>query len=145
MKNALNKTTRNKYSQRFTHVREAHQNEVAEDYVEMIDDLINDTGEARTVDLATSFGVTSATVNKTVQRLQRDGLVVSEPYRSIFLTEQGKSLANECRERHDIVMSFLLAIGVSAETAELDSEGIEHHVSAETLTKLKAITKDFNK
>ena len=52
----------------------------------MIADLIEQTGEARAVDLASLFGVTAPTVNATVQRLQKDGLVISRPYRSIFLT-----------------------------------------------------------
>src|SRR5262245_36884290 len=75
---------------RFRRVREAHQTEVAEDYVELIADLIEETGEARVVDLAGRLGVTNATVNNTIQRLQRDGLVTSKPYRSIFLTPEGK-------------------------------------------------------
>src|SRR3546814_6044389 len=77
----------------FDRIRRAHQTEIAEDYVEMISDLIAARGEARAVDLAERFGVTQATVNKTVARLQRDGLVTTRPYRSIFLTEAGVELA----------------------------------------------------
>ena len=72
---------------KFDRIRRAHQSEVAEDYVEMISDLIEETGEARTVDLAARFGVTSPTVNAIVRRLQRENLVETRPYRSIFLTE----------------------------------------------------------
>ena len=57
---------------KFDRIRRAHQSEVAEDYVEMISDLIEETGEARTVDLAARFGVTSPTVNAIVRRLQRE-------------------------------------------------------------------------
>jgi len=85
---------------KFERIRKAHQNEVAEDYVEMIAELIEDTGEARAVDLAQRFGVTAPTVNATIQRLQKDGLVNSRPYRSIFLTESGQELAEECKKRH---------------------------------------------
>src|SRR6056297_163951 len=87
----------------FQRVRQAHQTEVAEDYVELIADLIAETGEARVVDLASRLGVTNATVNGTIQRLVRDGLVTSEPYRSIFLTETGARLAADARERHETV------------------------------------------
>ena len=59
----------------FEKVREAHQTELAEDYVELIAHLIAAHGEARAVDLARRLGVTNATVNKTVQRLMREGLV----------------------------------------------------------------------
>ncbi len=123
---------------RFQRVRDAHQTEVAEDYVELIAKLIDETGEARAVDLAEWLGVSKPTVNNTIQRLQRDGLVTSKPYRSIFLTDAGRKMADMARERHHIVREFLIALGVSPETAESDAEGIEHHVSEETLAIFKA-------
>lgn len=124
----------------FDRIRQAHQTEMAEDYVELIDDLIAVNGEARAVDLAERFGVSHATVNKTLARLQRDGLVVTRPYRSIFLTDDGEAMAAESRRRHGIVLEFLRAIGVSGATAESDAEGMEHHVSDETLEALARLT-----
>ena len=124
----------------FDRIRRAHQTETAEDYVELIADLIAVNGEARAVDLAERFGVSHATVNKTLARLQRDGLIVTRPYRSIFLTGDGEEMAVESRRRHRIVLEFLRSIGVSAATAESDAEGIEHHVSNETLAALARLT-----
>jgi len=126
-------------------VREAHKTEATEDYVELIDDLIRVNGEARLVDVASRMGVTQPTASKTLARLQRDGFINSEPYRSIFLTEQGKELANQSRLRHEIVFKFLLAIGVSNDTAIRDSEGMEHHVSEETLKVFKKIIRQQQK
>ena len=83
---------------KFDRIRRAHQSEVAEDYVEMIADLIANTGEARTVDLAARFGVTSPTVNAIIQRLQREKLVETKPYRSIFLTNTGQKLAKQASQ-----------------------------------------------
>ncbi len=117
----------------FSRVREAHQTETAEDYVELIADLIEAQGEARVVDLAARFGVSHATVNKIVLRLNREGLVSNRKYRSLFLTEDGLALARRCKQRHDIVLNFLKAIGVPGDIAEMDAEGVEHHVSEETL------------
>ena len=125
---------------KFDRIRRAHQSEVAEDYVEMISDLIEETGEARTVDLAARFGVTSPTVNAIVRRLQRENLVETRPYRSIFLTEAGKALAESSRARHQIVRDFLVTIGVPDTIAEEDAEGVEHHVSEETLAVFAQIT-----
>ena len=125
---------------KFDRIRRAHQSEVAEDYVEMISDLIEETGEARTVDLAARFGVTSPTVNAIVRRLQREYLVETRPYRSIFLTEAGKALAESSRARHQIVRDFLVTIGVPETIAEEDAEGVEHHVSEETLAVFVQIT-----
>ena len=126
---------------KFDRIRQAHQSEVAEDYVEMIAELIAKTGEARTVDLAARFGVTSPTVNAIIQRLQRENLVETRPYRSIFLTEAGKTMAHQAQERHKVVRDFLVTIGVPAPIAEEDAEGIEHHVSPKTLAVFARIIK----
>ena len=113
--------------------RQEHSQETAQDYVELIADLIGSTGEARVIDLARRLGVTHVTVGRTIQRLKREGLVTTQPYRSIFLTDSGRKLSEEARSRHEIVVAFLESIGVPAETARSDAEGIEHHVSDATL------------
>jgi DtxR family manganese transport transcriptional regulator len=122
---------------RFQRTREDHSREKAEDYVELIDSFIRESGEARAVDLADALGISHVTVSKTVQRLQREGFVKSQPYRSIFLTEKGTELAEAARNRHALVRDFLIALGVDEENAEADAEGIEHHVSSQTLFAMK--------
>lgn len=121
----------------FARVREAHQTETTEDYVELIADLIEATNEARASDLAKRLGVSHPTVSKMLNRLQEEGYIKSEPYRSIFLTEKGKILADACKTRHQIVLDFLIRLGVDPQTAEFDAEGIEHHISEETLNIMK--------
>jgi len=108
--------------------------ETAQDYVEMIGELIAATGEARVTDLARRLGVTHVTVNRTLQRLQRSGFVTTQPYRSIFLTDAGRRLSEESRRRHEVVAAFLQSLGVPGDVAHADAEGMEHHVSRETLT-----------
>lgn len=127
----------NETATRFQNVRDAHQTETAEDYVETIADLINTQGEARVVDLANYMGVTAPTANKVIARLQKEGLVDTKPYRSLHLTDQGEKLAKHCKERHQVVVDFLVAIGVPKDIAELDAEGIEHHVSEATLERFR--------
>ena len=129
----------------FAQLRDAHAREVTEDYVEMIADLIEEEGEARSVALAERFGVTAATVNNTIKRLERDGYVTSRPYRAIFLTDKGRELAERCRERHEIVYNFLIALGVDPAIAEFDAEGIEHHVSEETLAVFAVFAREAGK
>jgi DtxR family manganese transport transcriptional regulator len=116
-----------------TQTRREHAHEIAEDYVEAIADLVAETGEARVVDLAKRLGVTHVTVNRTIARLQRAGYVTAQPYRAIFLTKPGGKLATDCKRRHETVVAFLRSLGVPAAVAETDAEGIEHHVSPETL------------
>ena len=130
------------HARRFARVRSAHRTETQEDYVELIADLIASTGEARATDLAERLGVTPATVANTLTRLKRDGLVAMRPYRSIFLTEAGVSLAAESKARHGIVVRFLLSLGVSPEVAEMDAEGMEHHLSEETLAAMAAFKRE---
>ena len=96
----------------FRHVREARRTELVEDYVELIADLIDDAGEARPVDIAARLGVTKPTVNKMLKRLQQEELVTQRPYRAVFLTDAGRELAEASRVRHQIVESFLLALGI---------------------------------
>ena len=119
---------------RFSRARQARSTALVEDYVELIADLLASGGEARTVDIARRMGVSHATVIKAVGRLKRNGLAMGKPYRGVFLTEQGQALAARVRARHRVVVELLLTVGVPLEDAEADAEGIEHHVSANTLT-----------
>jgi DtxR family transcriptional regulator, manganese transport regulator len=125
-------------AENLSQTRREHANEIAEDYVEAIADLAAETGEARIVDLAKRLGVTHVTVIRTIARLQRARLVTSRPYRAIFLTENGRDLASVCKARHETVVAFLRSIGIPERVAEMDAEGIEHHVSPDTLAAFKA-------
>ena len=125
----------------FRATREAHSTEMAEDYVELIGDLILEEGEARLTDLAEHMGVTHATAAKVVARLKGLGLVESRPYRSLFLTPQGAGVAERSRRRHQVVVDFLMALGISRDAAEVDAEGIEHHVGEETLSALARVAR----
>ena len=125
------------HARRFARVRAAHRTEMQEDYVELIAELSAAYGEARATDLAERLGVTAATVANTLARLKRDGLIETRPYRSIFLTPQGTEMATRSRARHLVVVRFLLALGLSSEIAETDAEGLEHHLSEETLVAMQ--------
>ena len=121
------------HSQGFRQTRAARRSALVEDYIELIADLIEDGNEARQVDIAARLGVAQPTVAKMLVRLVAEGLVTRKPYRGVFLTDAGYAIAKDSRSRHQIVEAFLRSLGVSAETARIDAEGIEHYVSAETL------------
>jgi DtxR family transcriptional regulator, manganese transport regulator len=120
-------------ARRFGKARTAQSGALLEDYVELIADLLAGTGEARPTDIARRLGVSHATTIKTIARLKREGLATARPYRGVFLTATGQALAVRTRARHRLVVDVLLALGVPAEAAEADAEGIEHHVSETTL------------
>ena len=129
----------------FRKVRNAHKKENTEDYLELIAELLNSKGEARIVDIANKLDIAQATANKTIQRLQSQGYIKREPYRSIFLTLKGQKIASKSRKRHNVVLNFLLNMGLDLKTAETDSEGIEHHVSDRTLKKMEQLNNKKNK
>jgi DtxR family manganese transport transcriptional regulator len=135
----------NRESDSHRRTRRDHASETAEDYVEAVADLIDELGSCRVVDLARRFAVSHVTVTRIVARLQDAGLLETEPYRPIFLTALGKRLAAKSRRRHEIVYQFLLAIGVEQATAAIDAEGIEHHVSPETLRRFEKLTEQLVK
>lgn len=120
-------------ARRFGKTRSAQSGALLEDYVELIGDLLAMIGEARQTDIARRFGVSHATVIKTMSRLKREGLATGRPYRGIFLTDKGRQLAARVRARHRLVVDVLIALGVPCEAAEADAEGIEHYVSDTTL------------
>jgi DtxR family transcriptional regulator, manganese transport regulator len=120
-------------ARRFGKARRAQSHALLEDYVELIADLLAAGGEARPTDIARRLGVSHATAIKTIGRLKREGLAVAKPYRGVFLTDTGERLAERVRTRHRLVVDLLVAVGVPAEAAEQDAEGIEHHVSDTTL------------
>jgi len=125
----------------FKKVRNAHKTENTEDYLELIGDLLSLQGEARIVDIANALDIAQATANKTIKRLQKQGYVKKEPYRSIFLTVKGQKIASISRKRHNIVYNFLLNLGLDKKIAAADAEGIEHHVSNKTLSKMEKFNK----
>ena len=127
--------------------RRDHATELTQDYAEAIAELIKQSGECRVRDLAKRFAVSHVTVNRAIARMKRDGFVDTEPYAPITLTDRGKALAEFSERRHRIVFRFLTALGVSERTAAIDSEGIEHHVSEETLRLMEQFgtKKDANK
>jgi len=114
-------------------LRAQHETEAAQDYCEAIAEFLDAGLEARVGRIAERFGLSHVTVSRVVRRLASEGFVVAAPRRPLGLTPRGQALAAEARRRHELVLEFLVALGVDRRTAEIDAEGIEHHVSAATL------------
>ncbi|WP_323785105.1 manganese-binding transcriptional regulator MntR [Thalassovita sp.] len=127
---------------RFSRARQMQSVALLEDYVEMIGDLLADLGEARVADIAERMGVAQPTATKAIARLKREGLATARPYRGVFLTEAGTALADRVRARHRMVVELLIAVGVPEDVAEMDAEGIEHHVSKRTLAAFEEFLKN---
>jgi Mn-dependent DtxR family transcriptional regulator len=111
-----------------------------EDYLERILELINTKGYARVVDIATSLGISQASVTNMVQRLDGEGLLKYEKYRGLVLTTAGETLARNIARRHQLLTDFLTLLGVDERVIEHDVEGMEHHISPSTLRAIEALT-----
>lgn len=121
----------------FVETRAKRSYETTEDYTELIYELIESKGVARTCDVAKEMGVSHVTAIKVIKRLVRDGFALTQPHQPITLTQKGEELAIQSRQRHEILLNFLLKLGVSHEVAATDVEGIEHYISEETLSAIK--------
>jgi len=115
----------------------------AEDYLERIDALIQEKGYARAVDIAASLKVKRASVTSMVQRLAEAGYVHYEKYRGLVLTDKGRAVANRIKQRHATLSRFFSLFGLDEQTQQRDIEGIEHHLSAETVEILANLAQFF--
>lgn len=121
----------------FSKTRRDHASETAEDYVEAIGEILEVQDACRVKDLASRMAVSHVTVTRILQRLAHEELVIKEPYGPVSLTTQGRRLARASKRRHELLLKFLLSLGVPKADAIRDTEGMEHHVSESTLKAMK--------
>ena len=130
-----NKAQSSGEAQRASHfraTRKHHSLEAAEDYTELVYDLIQTHGEARTCMIAEHLGVSHVTALRTIRRLQGEGYLETSQHRPVTLTRKGRDLARFSKQRHEVLLEFFAALGVPREQAEIDVEGAEHHISETT-------------
>ncbi|RHB51864.1 transcriptional regulator MntR [Exiguobacterium sp. AM39-5BH] len=104
-----------------------------EDYLERIYLLMVEKGYARVSDIAEHLGVHPSSVTKMVQKLDREEYLIYEKYRGLMLTKKGQKIGKRLVARHAMLESFLRLIGVDEAHVYEDVEGIEHHLSSNTL------------
>jgi Mn-dependent DtxR family transcriptional regulator len=114
-----------------------------EDYLEQILDLINTKGYARVADIAQRLGIAQASVTNMVQRLDGEGLLKYEKYRGLVLTTAGETLARNIMRRHQLLSDFLRVLGIDEEIIYHDVEGMEHHISPQTLRAIEALLSEL--
>lgn len=107
-----------------------------EDHIEQIYILIEQKGYARVSDIAESLSVLPSSVTKMVQKLDKDGYLVYERYRGLMLTPKGLKLGKRLVKRHDLLEQFLRLIGVQEDIIYGDVEGIEHHLSWNSIDRI---------
>jgi Mn-dependent DtxR family transcriptional regulator len=110
-----------------------------EDYLEQILDLINTKGYARVADIAQGLKISQASVTNMVQRLDAEGLLKYEKYRGLVLTTAGETLARNIMRRHQLLTDFLRMLEIEEEVVYHDVEGMEHHISPQTVNAIEAL------
>ena len=116
-----------------------------EDYLEVIYELIKKRGYATQTDISESLNVSLPSVTKMLQRLDESKYLEYEKYRGINLTEEGIEVAENIHEKHGLLSEFFKMIGVDEDVANIDAEGIEHHLHSQTLKKLREFIRTHKK
>jgi len=111
-----------------------------DDYLEQIHHLVTDKGYARPVDISERLGISQASVTNMLQKLHNEGLVHHEKYRNTTLTDTGQDIARAIIDRHQVLTRLLILFDIDEETIYRDVEGMEHHLSRETLDAFRNIT-----
>jgi Mn-dependent DtxR family transcriptional regulator len=114
-----------------------------EDYLEQIHNLIEAKGYARVVDIAGNLGVSQASVTNMIQRLDAEGYVVYERYRGVTMTEAGRDIGRAIARRHEVLTRLLAGFGLDPKTVHEDVEGMEHHISRQTLEVLTLLMEEL--
>ncbi len=114
-----------------------------EDYLEQIHNLIEGKGYARVVDIAKNLGISQASVTNMIQRLDAEGFVVYERYRGVVMTDSGRKIGQEIARRHEVLTRLLASFGLDAKTVHEDVEGMEHHMSRQTLEVLTLLMEEL--
>ncbi|MHA0855584.1 transcriptional regulator MntR [Paenibacillus sp. CMAA1364] len=116
-----------------------------EDYLERIYQLIDEKGYARVSDIAEGLEVHPSSVTKMIQKLDKDEYLIYEKYRGLILTSKGKKIGKRLVDRHQLLEEFLTVIGVQEENIYGDVEGIEHHLSWDSITQIELLVEYFRR
>jgi Mn-dependent DtxR family transcriptional regulator len=116
-----------------------------EDYLERIYKLIDEKGYARVSDIAEGLEVHPSSVTKMIQKLDKDNYLIYEKYRGLILTAKGQKIGKRLVRRHNLLEDFLTLIGVPDGTIYKDVEGIEHHLSWESITCIETLLEYFKR
>ncbi len=132
-----------KNSKRLESIKAAHELEKTksssrmEDYLEIISELVELKGYATTLDISRYMNVSAPSVTKMLQRLDEGGFLEYEKYHGINLTKKGTNIAEGIRQNHGILLEFFEILGIGYDTANQDTEGIEHHLNPKTIKQLR--------
>ena len=116
--------------------------ESAENYLETIYMLKSKKGNVRSIDIVNELEFTKPSVSIAMKNLRENGYITMDAAGLIALTEKGTEVAEKMYERHTVISSWLIKIGVSEEAAVEDACRIEHVISEESFEAIKKYVSD---
>ena len=117
--------------------------ESGEMYLETIYILSLKRSSVRSVDVAKRMGFSGASVCRAVRILQHYGYLYLDDNKCLLLTKEGKKRAKRIYERHSVLTSFLVSIGVSESVASEDACKLEHYMSEETFQAIQTTLEEL--
>ncbi|AJM91612.1 transcriptional regulator MntR [Nitrosopumilus piranensis] len=141
----MSKTTSEKNTKRLESIKKAHSQKNSfttrmEDYLEVISELVELKGYASPTDISNYMHVSPPSVTKMLRKLDSDEYLEYTKYRGLKLTSRGKTIANDIRQKHSVLLEFFQLIGIESDVANKDVEGIEHHLNPKTMKQLRKFT-----
>lgn len=117
--------------------------ESAENYLETIHMLKNQNGSVRSIDIAHELGFSKPSVSVAMKNLRENGYIAVDEGGLITLTDLGQEIADKMFERHTLLTTWLVALGVEPKIAAEDACKIEHVISDESFEAIKNHEKKY--
>ena len=114
-----------------------HRNESAENYLETILELSQQSPAVRSVDIANELGFKKSSVSVAMKNLREKGHITVTEEGFLKLTQSGQKIAEMIRERHQLLTMWLTRLGVPEDIASEDACKLEHVLSAESFEAIK--------
>ena len=113
--------------------------ESGENYLESIYRLSKNKDGIHAIDVVNDLGYSKPSVSIALKKLKEKGYIIVDSDSHISLTNEGLEIAQKIYERHQVISSLLIKLGVDKETAEEDACKIEHDLSAKSFNALKEL------
>ncbi|MDR0570368.1 MAG: metal-dependent transcriptional regulator [Clostridiales Family XIII bacterium] len=112
--------------------------ESGENYLETILILQREMGAVRSIDVANELNFSKPSISRAMGILKNAGYISIDEHGNIHLSDDGRRIAEEIYERHQLIARFFVeALGVAEDVALQDSCRIEHVISAESFSRIK--------
>jgi DtxR family Mn-dependent transcriptional regulator len=108
-----------------------------EQYLKTIDSLQGRNGQVGTSLIAKHLGIRPSSVSEFFRKLHNKGYIAWKPYHGARLTERGKEIASRVEQRYQVILRFLILLGVEENEAGIQACRLEHEISDDSSERLQ--------